>query len=520
MSVPLRLLLVEDNADDAELVTRGLRKAGLDVLIHRVDTAAEFAGCLDQGTWDIVICDHVVPGFGSARALGMLRARDADLPFIVVSGRMGEEAAVEALTAGADDYVMKDRLGRLPAAVTRAIAHRALLQQQRQHAEAVQRARTMEALGTLAAGIAHDVNNILTAVLVNARLAGEQDDVSLARAHLEQVCLAAERGRELVTRTLAFGRPQGGDRAPVRLADVVGEVAALLRPGLPPTVVLRTETPSDGSCVVADRAQMFQVVMNLASNAVQAIESGTGSVTLALSEVTLTGAHAAAGLPPGRYVRLTVADTGTGMTAATAARVFEPFFTTRAMGQGTGLGLSTVHQLVCQHAGTVTVESEPGRGATFRVFLPAGPLVLRPDVVTEPAAVGDIPGGSGHILYVEDEVLVALATTRYLRSLGYQVTDAPSGGAAIDRVLTGQEPYDMLLTDQHLPEMSGLELARRMASLRPGLPVLVASGLHPGEQQLAEANVRHWLAKPYTDRALARAVARTLATRDDPAAGA
>ncbi|MGC4082177.1 MAG: response regulator [Vicinamibacterales bacterium] len=521
MSVTLRLLLVEDNADDADLVVRRLTKAGHDVVVERVDSADTFVKALEQHAWDVIICDHVVPGFGSDAALRIVQARNLGIPFIVVSGHIGEEAAVDALKAGADDYVMKDRLARLPEAVTRAIAHRTLERRQRQHDAEVQRAQTMEALGTLAAGIAHDVNNILTAILVNAQLAQMATRESSTNEHLEQVCLAAERGRELVQRTLAFGRPDEGRRILVQPLGVVNEVAALARAGVPPGVDLRIESADGVPGVVADPTQLFQVVMNLATNALQAIESGTGTVTIHLDEVTLSDEHEpVASIPHGRYLRIRVADNGRGMSPATASRVFEPFFTTRSGGQGSGLGLAAVHQIVRHHGGAVAVSSALGQGSTFSVYLPAAAEHDVPIGLTEPrsAATMSQPSGDGrHVLYVEDEFLVSLATTRYLRSIGYTVTDVRTGREALELLLADIYRFDVVLTDQNLPGMSGAELARIVGQLRGDLPFVLTSGVNPGEAALALPNTRQWLAKPYTDQALGQAVLRALASRPRPA---
>ena len=518
----LRVLLVEDNADDAALVVRSLERAGHSVSYERVTSADAFVAHLEGREWDVVISDHIVPGFGSEAALRIVRSGHYDLPFIVVSGQIGEEAAVDALKAGADDYVMKDRLARLPPAVARAIAHRALERRQRQHDAEVQRAQAIEALGAIAAGIAHDVNNVLTVIIGNLQLAQMLDAGPRAAEHLEQAYLAAERGRDLVRRTLALG--QGGTelRELVRPSIVAEEVASLLRPGLGAGIQLDVEVSADTPDVIADPTQLFQMLMNLASNAAQAIETDHGRVRITLAREPLSESHRpVASLPDGEYLLLQVTDTGKGMDRATAARVFEPFFTTKPRGQGSGLGLAAVHHMVQRHGGAITVRSEPGQGTTFSIYLPVmpGPSPdthgdeARPaDEATVAPRSGAAPGTMPkHVLYVEDDVLVALATSKYLRTLGYVVTEVHSAREGIEAVLNRPDGFDVVLTDERLPGMSGSQMAAALARTRPGLPVIIASGVKPVDGALALPNVLEWLSKPYADLTLRRALERALA---------
>ncbi len=374
----------------------------------------------------------------------------------------------------------------------------------------------MEAIGTLAGGVAHDFNNLLAAILGNLALARE--DVGsdyVAQESLSEINRAAIRARQLVQQILAFSRRQGQELQRQPLLPLVEEALRLLRSLLPAGVRLNTRLQGLTLPVLADSTQIQQVLMNLCTNAWQAMDSKPGEITVALRAVSLDAAQALqlGELPAGDYACLSVADDGPGMDAATLRRIFEPFFTTKAPGSGTGLGLSVVHGIVKGHRGLIAASSTPGEGARFDVYLPLAPFesVSEASPPTTAAAVTTSTSGR-HIVYVDDyEALVFLAA-RLLRKHGYRVSTFTSGELALAWFRERQEPVDLLVTDQNMPGLSGVELAHAVRALRPSQRVAIVSG-HVNEVlelQAREVGVSEVLSKQDSMEALAEAVLKLL----------
>jgi PAS domain S-box-containing protein len=388
--------------------------------------------------------------------------------------------------------------------------------QQRALEAQLRESQKMEAIGTLAGGVAHDFNNLLAAILGNLALARE--DVGpdhLSQESLAEIHRAAIRARQLVQQILAFSRRQTQELQRQPLLPLVEDALRLLRSLLPAGVRLSTRLATSTLPVLADATQMQQVLMNLCTNAWQAMDSKPGEITVALRAVSLDAAQALqlGDLPAGDYACLSVADDGAGMDEATRRRIFEPFFTTKAPGSGTGLGLSVVHGIVKAHRGMITVSSSPGEGARFDVYLPLAPL----EVVAEasPPAVAPVPApvvAGQHIVYVDDyEALVFLAA-RLLRKHGYRVSTFVSGEQALAWFGEHSEPVDLLVTDQNMPGLSGVELAQAVRSLRPQQRIAIVSG-HVNDvlvEQARAAGVSEVLGKQDSMDALAEAVRQLL----------
>lgn len=370
----------------------------------------------------------------------------------------------------------------------------------------------MEAIGTLAGGVAHDFNNLLAAILGNLTLARE--DVGpdhLAQESLAEIHRAAIRARQLVQQILAFSRRQTQELQRQPLNPVVDEALRLLRSLLPAGVRLNVRLLDAALPVLADATQVQQVLMNLCTNAWQAMGPVPGDITVVLEPVRLDPVQALAlgRLAPGDYARLSVADNGPGMDETTQRRIFEPFFTTKAPGSGTGLGLSVVHGIVQAHRGAITVHSVRGEGSRFDVYLPltTGQDGQRPAPrAAAPRAAPQEPGR--HIVYVDDyEALVSLVG-RTLRKQGHRVTTFGSAQEALDGLRDMKEPVDLLVTDQNMPGMSGVELAQAVRTLWPGLRVVIVSG-HVNDDLLgaaAVAGVSEVLGKQDSMAALAEAL--------------
>jgi PAS domain S-box-containing protein len=372
-------------------------------------------------------------------------------------------------------------------------------------------AQKIETIGTLAGGIAHDFNNILSPILGYTDIAMDLlEKGHPAREDLQQVLNAAGRARELVHQILIFARGGDQQKRPVQLHLVVQEALKLIRATLPTTIEISQRIANRGDTVLADPGQMHQVIMNLCTNAAHAMRANGGTLRVTLERQTVDSEEAPAisGIMPGTYVVLTVEDTGEGMPEAILARVFEPFFTTKPSGEGTGLGLSVVHGIVHSHGGTITAESRPGAGSVFRVFLPA--------VVTETSArpAGPEAGGTvhgEHVLVVDDEPEIVRMLSRMLESRGYRVTAFSSSEQALGEFRRSPSAFDAIITDQTMPRITGVALARAVREIRPDLPVIITTGY--GEKVTSESlarDVAGFAAKPFDAATLTATLRRVL----------
>ena len=398
------------------------------------------------------------------------------------------------------------------------------LQRQRadieQLGQQLRQSQKLEAIGTLAGGIAHDFNNILGTILGNVALA--RDDLSLdhpAERSLGQIEIAASRARDLVQQILAFSRRQPPTLALRPLRPLVENILGLLRVAMPPGVTLRTELTDAPLQVRADATQLHQVLMNLCANAWQAHQGQPGEVTVGLARLSAQEVLATGVAPGGGQhglAHLWVSDRGCGIDEATRQRIFEPFFTTKPAGSGTGLGLSVVHGIVMAHGGTLTVDSQPGQGSTFHVYLPLAEAdAALDDGGAVVAAASDHRGQGQRVLYVDDDEVMRVLVERLLTRAGYQPTCRASAQQALATVRADPQAWDVVVTDYSMPELSGTELARQLRALRADLPLIVISGYVSDELQRAAraCGVREVVQKQYTLEELGPAIQRAWASR-------
>ncbi len=606
------MLVVDDNPDDATLILRQLSRAGLVVTSTRADTAPGVEAALAERIPDVVISDYNMPGFRAEDALEQVRARDADIPFILVSGQVGEEKAAALMRAGVRDFVLKDRLTRLAPAVQRELREAADRRQRRraeaalrdseerfrllaEHAQDIifryrrvpepameylspavesvtgyrpeqfyadpdlifqllepedrpiieqswrsprpgtltfrwrrssgevvwteqravaitdgagrpvavegilrditervtaeqeraglerqlRQAERLDSLGQLAGGIAHDFNNLLAVIagyadMLSEELAAEHP----GRADLEGIKQAAGRGSGLTRQMLIFSRLEPSQPEVLDLNTVVADMQRLLSRTLGEDIEVTTDLASALPPVAMDRSKLEQVLMNALVNSRAAMPSG-GRLTI------VTGVADEADQVEHPAVYLTITDTGCGMSAEVAARAFEPFYTTKGRGQGTGLGLATAYGAVTEAGGTISLDSRVGLGTTLRVCLPATTAAVSP---AAPVPGARATGNGEQILVVEDERAVRDIVCRILAKAGYRVHAAPDPQQALKMCLEDSLTVDALLTDIIMPGMSGTQLAAELRHHRPDLPVLFMSGYTngptPGGQQL------------------------------------
>ncbi len=634
MPDPLNIVIVEDSADDAALLVHELEESGFDPRWRRVETRDGFASALAPDV-DLICSDFSLPQFSVQGALEILHRSGLDIPFIIVSGTIGEERAVESMRAGATDYVLKDHRHRLGPAVRRALrehrerrerqkaerelrrAHEELrhllehspavlytlrldgrtvvptlvsanierilgvppaavdrewwhaslhpedrdrvlaavggaieaggytlvyrfrhsdgdyrwiedttrpirdpqgtnvalvgawrdITEQRQLEAQLRQAQKLEAIGTLAGGIAHDFNNILGAIIGYIELARLEPHVPEDVLDcLNQIFKAAGRAKDLVRNILTFSRQQEQQLMPVQLRHVVAEALKLLRAGTPSTIQFETALEPDAPSVLADPSQIHQIVMNLGTNAAYAMRGAPGVLAIRLERVLIEpGAPAASRLKPGAYARLTFRDNGCGMDLETQQRIFEPFFTTKPPGEGTGLGLPTVHGIVRSCGGGIEVFSEPGQGTSFVLHFPA---VAETEMPLEPAD-GQIPLGRGeHILLVEDEPMLLELGRQVLERLGYRVSTAARPSIALGQFLENPDAFALVITDLTMPELTGLDFGKALLRIRPRLPILLTTG-YGGNITRASAKaagLRELIYKPMTIQNTAKVI--------------
>ena len=380
-------------------------------------------------------------------------------------------------------------------------------------------AQKMEAMGTLAGGIAHDFNNILSAILGYTELAlMDASKGQPGKEHLQQILKSGLRAKELVRQILNFSRRAGHERKPIQIGSVIEETLKFLRASLPTTVEIKQEVGEGTGTVLADPTQIRQVLMNLCTNAAHAMRERGGLLKVALERIDLAGDSASGyvGLSPGPYVGLSVIDTGEGMERGTLERVFEPFFTTKKIGEGTGMGLAMVHGIVKAHGGTITVCSEPGRGSTFHVYLP----MMETEAEEEaPGVAKSLPGGKEHILFVDDEKTLTDIGRQFLKHLGYRVTSLTSSLEALEVFKASPDSFHLVITDQTMPKMTGVDLTKAMLSIRPDIPIIICTGFSSqiSAQKAKDLGVKRFLMKPLVLPEVAKAVREVLDTHGVPA---
>ena len=386
----------------------------------------------------------------------------------------------------------------------------------------LEQAQRMEAIGTLAGGIAHDFNNILSAIIGYTELVREDvPEGSNVHANLQEVFKAGIRAKDLVGQIRAFSRQREHEQKPVRISSIIKEALGLLRPSLPTTIEIRQNIQTESDTVLADPSQIHQVLMNLCTNAAHAMCEKGGILELSLEEVDLDTHDVASypGLTTGAYVRLSVSDTGHGMNRRVMKRIFDPYFTTKEKGVGTGLGLAVVDGIVKTHGGAITAYSEPEKGATFHVYLPR---IEHPEAAVEAEEIKPFPTGHERILFVDDEKVLVDIGKQMLKRLGYQVTPRTSSTEALEAFRAQPEKFDLVITDQTMPNMTGETLAKELTQIRPDIPVILCTGYSeiPSERKLGASAVRDVVRKPIIVREMANSIRRVLEKSNGACPGA
>jgi signal transduction histidine kinase/ActR/RegA family two-component response regulator len=392
-------------------------------------------------------------------------------------------------------------------------AHKRLETEKERLQHQLQQAQKMEAIGTLAGGIAHDFNNILSAILGYTEMALlELEPNDAISDNLQQVVKAGNRAKDLVNQILMFSRQSPQNSHSIKIQPIVKETLGLLRASLPKNIEIESRIESDLYSISADPTQIYQVLMNLCTNAAHAMAKEGGLLSIDLKNVEL-GRNEMVPYPdlqPGCYVMLTVEDNGHGIDPSIQDRIFDPYFTTKAPGKGTGMGLSVVHGVVKSHGGTISLTSTPGQGATFNVLFPR----LDRETISRVKEDKPLPRGEGNILFVDDEEFLVDLAQQMLKRIGYEVTACSDPVDALTLFRKNPKTFDLVITDLAMPKMSGEQLVRELVAIRPEIPIILCTGFSQRmtREKMLQIGVKEFLRKPLAIRDLAEAIASVLKT--------
>ena len=517
MAIVLRVLHLEPNPEDAGRIEALLVDGGLSCAIRRVETLRTFATALNDGQVDLILAEFSLDGFDEGGALELAQQMVPDVPFIFISAARAEALCIEHMHRGATDWISKEGLGRLVPSVRRVLREREAREAQKQAEEAllqsemqIRQLQKLEAVGRLAGGLAHDFNNLLMVIMGQSQvLLGEMGSDHPLRNRVEEMQKAGERARVLIRQLLTFSRKQSSGSKVLSLNATLSDLESLLRRLIGSHIQLTLKLSVDDLRIKADPTLVEQIVMNLVVNAQDAMSTG-GKLVIetAWADLDHTPRYHVRPIPPGEYVRLSVSDTGCGMSPEVQAHIFKPFFTTKDEGKGTGLGLSTVFGIVTEGGGGLDVISEIGVGTRFDVYLPR----VRSEIEAPPDEQVNLQSVEGHetILLVEDEEDVRILIRDELRKLGYRIIEARNGVEACLVATPHIGKLKLLLTDIVMPGMSGTELARHLRVIKPELKLLFISGYADDVGIGAGDPASAYLQKPFTPEALASSVRELL----------
>lgn len=497
----MKILHLEDNALDAELIRRILLDEWPDCRVQVVDNRADYVAHLHAGN-DAVLSDFTLVNFNGLEALELARKNIPDVPFIFLSGTIGEERALEALRAGASDYVIKDRPQRLIPAVRRALNDARLQRERRAIEEQLLRIQRLENIGALAAGIAHDFSNVLAPVLMGVPLlrarAADQGDRQIL-AHIES---SARHGAGLVQQMLGFARGATGEPQLIQPRHLLNELMGLIGQTFPGSIRLRSDIEPDLWPLRINPTQFHQVLMSLCANARDAMPAG-GTLRLHAANRRLDEASVAEipGTRPGPYLQIEVTDTGTGVSLPVLEHMWNPYFTTKGPNHGTGLGLAAVRGIVRSHGGVISVQTCAGFGTTFQILLPASPD-SDPDQGAHAGAAA-VRGRGELVLIVDDDARGRDRTGTLLADHGYRVLAAADGAEALALFAPRSLEVRVVITNLEMPDLDGFTLTKIVLSLNPSVRILTVSGAADTvEIRRRASQAGRFLAKPYQAEAL------------------
>lgn len=517
-----KILVVDDDTLMRKSIVTFLQDNGYEVL--QAQDGEEGLDVFRRQAPDLILLDLRMPKMDGLEVLEAITKESREIPVIIVSGAGSMSDAIKTLKLGAWDYVTKPitDLALLEHAVTKSLERAELIRENRcyqnyleeeveKRTAELHQAQKLEAIGTLAGGIAHDFNNILSAILGYSEMAkGNLPADSQAVKDLEKVISAGNRAADLVKQLLTFSRQGEQELQPVQIHHIIKEALKLLDASIPSTIEIRRNISSNCAPILADPTQIHQILLNLCTNARHAMleKGGILSVSLSQVEVPEAGLPQVPKLTGGTYLLLRVSDTGFGMDRDTMAQIFDPFFSTKERGEGTGLGLAVVHGIVTKLGGQITVSSEPGKGTVFQIYFP----VVDMEEAVKQGKTASVLGGKERILVVDDEVELAEMIQRMLADLGYDATSFTDSVEALQEFTGDTKAYDLVITDMTMPSITGAELARRMVAVKPGMPIILCTGFSEimDEEKAKAIGIREYIMKPVIKSELAKIVRTVL----------
>jgi len=498
----MKILHLEDSPHDAELTRLVFQDEWPECSLEVVSTREDFLAALQKTSPDLILSDFKLASFNGLEALQLAREHRPDVPFIFFSGTIGEDRAVEALKSGANDYVIKDRPKRLIPAIMRALDEARVRRERKAAEEQLLRVQRLENIGMLASGIAHDFNNVLAPVLMAVPLLRERLPEAADQRILSTIEKSVERGAGLVRQILGFAHGVTGEAHLIQPKHVLRDLLGVMHQTFPRSLNIEEHLEPELWPLKINPTQFHQIFLNLCVNARDAMPGG-GTLRIHASNVLLDDVNASSlpGAKPGPYLRVDVSDTGSGIAPEVLQRIWEPFFTTKESGRGTGLGLSTVRSIVENFKGVITLHTRVGQGTTFQVYLPASPGT---DLTSKLSDASAAPRGHGElILVVDDDDSVRDVTTAMLSRQGYRVLAASNGTEAVALFAPRSLEVRLIITDLGMPELDGYALTKIATSLNPAIHVLAISGMVDSRERLEKQHINvRFLAKPFTSAAL------------------
>ncbi|HBE88899.1 MAG TPA: hypothetical protein DDW67_07125 [Elusimicrobia bacterium] len=489
------ILLVEDSESDINLIDQTLRLSGMEFSLLTADNPSDFRKHLLGSRPDIIVSDGRLPNFSCEAALELRRELAPGIPFIIVTGNLEDDKAAELMKMGASDYLIKDRLARLPSAVQAALARKRAEREEAELREQLEQSQKMEALGSFAAGMAHDFNNILGAIEGYTSIILSTLEEGTLKEDIQEIRKAGQRGAEITKQLLTFSRRERLSLEAHDLRAVAADTARLIKRIVGERVSLREETSPGELSVMCDATRIEQVLMNLAANARDAMPDG-GELLIRTAEAPCPKRLLSAGAPAS-CAMIEVRDTGRGMTAEQARRAIEPFYTTKTRGKGTGLGLSIVYGMIKQHGGEIEISSEPDKGTSVRIYIPLSgkPAAALPERTAAAGASGGI-----RVLMIEDYHELRAVASKALRAAGFEVSPAGRLDEALLMFEEAKGAYDLIFADIVLPDGKSPDAVEKFRAVNPRVKFVFTTGYLENQDLLAlvEKGGHSFMEKPYS----------------------